>query len=697
MHFKDKSQITSNQNDPNQVLSLSAHSIQGRRDHMEDNYDIAYQLKPRDKQDDSTWPYEYFYLGIFDGHGGSEASVFAKNHLVKYITTQKHFWSDDDDDVKRAIHDGFRECQQAMRQEMHTWNNPNAFLPSTAGTTASVLFIKNGKFYSGHVGDSRILIVTENNETKNWLATQVTEDHKPELQSEIHRITKCGGEVKDKLGVQRVVWRRPVFTAPPKNCTIHEYAEYLDKLPKEYPVDESQVQNYQRVPFLAIARSLGDFWSIHPFTGLYIVSPEPDISCRPINSQDKAIILASDGLWNVLSSCQASRMLQELNILKSDDREDVDNQYFSIDNYYDVAGDECKNYAKSLVYFAYQTWERKRLRSDNITVVVAMLNDLLNQQSINTQTKNSQASHVGNDLNVIDRDCLSNGIEQLGFTNTFFENIYIDRKPKFSIKNLTIEDEYKTERLENILILPPTVISKDSPSYLQDCLVAPRNYQKLTAASYRRIGRKLYHDAFIYIKHVSDDPDDEIERPTRINKHGKEVRDSSAQATQNIHDFGQSWVQMADHLKGEADENVFDQSDEDDEDEESDDDEEVKKYIDELCNLEELRAWNSGEVSCDSPDDSDDAEINLSRCDNIACPIKSRKSHDGSNPSPRGDKHLLRCLMNSPRRKYSNYQIETRGVKRRIGCDCLDLSRGNNNYRILGTSTRSLQCDIPLC
>ncbi|GFV98182.1 uncharacterized protein TNCV_4449391 [Trichonephila clavipes] len=38
------------------------------------------------------------------------------------------------------------------------WPKTASGLPSTAGTTASVAFIRKGKLYTGHVGDSRIVI-----------------------------------------------------------------------------------------------------------------------------------------------------------------------------------------------------------------------------------------------------------------------------------------------------------------------------------------------------------------------------------------------------------------------------------------------------------------------------------------------------------------------------------------------------------
>lgn len=41
---------------------------------------------------------------------------------------------------------------------LEKWPKTASGLPSTAGTTASVAFIRRGKIYIGHVGDSGIIL-----------------------------------------------------------------------------------------------------------------------------------------------------------------------------------------------------------------------------------------------------------------------------------------------------------------------------------------------------------------------------------------------------------------------------------------------------------------------------------------------------------------------------------------------------------
>ena len=68
------------------------------------------------------------------------------------------FWSEDDQTVLRAIREGFLSVQQEMVKDRPNWRPTASGLPSTAGTTASICFIKRGKIFVGHCGDSGIIL-----------------------------------------------------------------------------------------------------------------------------------------------------------------------------------------------------------------------------------------------------------------------------------------------------------------------------------------------------------------------------------------------------------------------------------------------------------------------------------------------------------------------------------------------------------
>lgn len=61
---------------------------------------------------------DYVFIGVFDGHGGLDASKFAKERLLENIVVQPQFHSGNDTEVLDAIRLGFNETHQQMWKEV---------------------------------------------------------------------------------------------------------------------------------------------------------------------------------------------------------------------------------------------------------------------------------------------------------------------------------------------------------------------------------------------------------------------------------------------------------------------------------------------------------------------------------------------------------------------------------------------------
>lgn len=119
------------------------------------------------------------------------------------------------------------------------------------------------------------------------------------------------------------------------------------------PIDE--------IPFLAVARSLGDLWSYNSAMNEFVVSPEPDVRVIPIDSTKfRCLIFGTDGLWNVLQARTAVEVVRNAEEL---------NQR----NIYSGSTKEWTNPSKGLVDTALKRWNITRMRADNISVVTIML------------------------------------------------------------------------------------------------------------------------------------------------------------------------------------------------------------------------------------------------------------------------------------------------------------------------------------
>jgi len=304
---------------------------------MEDEFGVAYQQTADEKD------LEYAFFGIFDGHGGREAALFAKEHLMDFIVRQKGFWAEDDESVLKAIHEGFIQTHYAMWKELEKWPKTASGLPSTAGTTASIAFIRRGKIFIGHVGDSAIILGSQDPDNPEiWRAEPLTRDHKPESLEENERITQCGGKVICKSGVPRVVWNRP-------------------KMGHKGPVRRST--HIDEIPFLAVARSLGDLWSYNSEENVFVVSPEPDIRVYPVDiSRHRCLVLGTDGAWNMLTPQNA---ISTVCMAEKANEQHMLNPIEGKTSWI--------NPSKQLVDCAIDRWNSSKLRADNTSVVTVML------------------------------------------------------------------------------------------------------------------------------------------------------------------------------------------------------------------------------------------------------------------------------------------------------------------------------------
>ncbi|KHJ96499.1 protein phosphatase 2C [Oesophagostomum dentatum] len=358
-------------------LRITVAANQGGRKYMEDRVHIETV-----REEDGS--IKFTFCGIFDGHGGHEASEYVRRNLLNNIVKSELFDSDDDDDVLEAIRLGFLTTHHGiwkivckfsisiffacltfsdltfilsgLSRRIVTiaftaeWPRTASGYPSTAGTTVSIAIIRNGKLYTGHVGDSAIILLKRSylkDNSEDLVPHRLTIDHKPESEDEQARIRIAGGsashflfKVALKSGVARVVWTRPLkhHTGPIRRSTPTE-----------------------SIPFLAVARSLGDVWSYCEDTKEFIVSPEPDLAVREITGDDVCLVLASDGLTNVLGPIQVAAVV--------DEEESV--SQIGVDRCEDlVYRDKHTNLARVLVANAIRNW--RHLRADNVTAITVM-------------------------------------------------------------------------------------------------------------------------------------------------------------------------------------------------------------------------------------------------------------------------------------------------------------------------------------
>ncbi|KAK9094193.1 hypothetical protein Scep_025662 [Stephania cephalantha] len=150
-------------------LSCGYSSFKGKRASMEDCYDIKMS-----KINGET----VCLFGIFDGHGGSRAAEFLKEHLFENLMKHPQFTTD----TKLAISETFQKTDMDfLDAESNTFRDD--------GSTASTAVFVGNHLYVANVGDSRTVV------SKAGKAIPLSEDHKPNRSDERKRIESAGGVV----------------------------------------------------------------------------------------------------------------------------------------------------------------------------------------------------------------------------------------------------------------------------------------------------------------------------------------------------------------------------------------------------------------------------------------------------------------------------------------------------------------------
>jgi serine/threonine protein phosphatase PrpC len=276
------------------VFAHSIGAVRGHRDYMEDFYDVA--AKGR-------------FAAVYDGHGGDEVSRFLKNYFYRQIINSLNLMADtsqltsskhEKQDVGQVgmVAEALKTALAVVERSVlrtKAWcyqgstlaacvivNETNSRDENSGGDMQ-----KNRMFaVTANIGDSRIVL------SRAGQAVELTEDHKPNLPRELKRIRALGGNVR---------WYGMVS-------------------PEGRPVEGTGV--YRVNGNLAVSRAIGDA-AEKPF-----VSPLADIRITPLNftggdeneigsgcrgdSGDEFIVVATDGLWDVMTSYEVVQYVHRI-------------------------------------------------------------------------------------------------------------------------------------------------------------------------------------------------------------------------------------------------------------------------------------------------------------------------------------------------------------------------------------------------
>ncbi|KAH0970553.1 hypothetical protein GBA52_022709 [Prunus armeniaca] len=238
-------------------------SVIGRRREMEDAVavipgfmsrtcdHVGGCMAPGSKTSSEISPVHFF--GVYDGHGGNQVAKFCAERMHEVIAQEWDRETVDGYEWQRkwetAFSIGFEKADNELLEE--------AIAPEMVGSTAVVAILSGCQIITSNCGDSRAVLC------RGTETIPLTVDQKPDREDELLRIEGGGGKVINWNGAR-------VFGV------------------------------------LAMSRAIGDRY-LRPW-----IIPVPEISFTTRTDEDECLILASDGLWDVMTNEEVGEVARHL-------------------------------------------------------------------------------------------------------------------------------------------------------------------------------------------------------------------------------------------------------------------------------------------------------------------------------------------------------------------------------------------------
>ncbi|KAJ7282166.1 hypothetical protein O6H91_14G043700 [Diphasiastrum complanatum] len=216
------------------------------------------------------------FFGVYDGHGGSQAALFCKDRLHVALVEELKAVSYFDSFPPESVNDWELQWEKIMLSCFRKVDSEvgggvcigedcdrcagngscaEPIAPETVGSTAIVAVVSSFQIIVANCGDSRAVL------SRGGKVIALSADHKPDREDEMARVEAAGGRV--------IFW-----------------------------------DGYRILGVLAMSRAIGDRY-LKPS-----VIADPEVKCVQRAEDDEFLILATDGLWDVLSNeaaCDVTR------------------------------------------------------------------------------------------------------------------------------------------------------------------------------------------------------------------------------------------------------------------------------------------------------------------------------------------------------------------------------------------------------
>ncbi|KAL8541552.1 hypothetical protein ACS0TY_002715 [Phlomoides rotata] len=225
------------------------------------------------------------YIGVYDGHGGPEASRFVNSHLFPYL----HKFSKEQgglstEVIKKAFNATEEEFTRLVKRSL-----PVKPQIASVGSCCLVGAISDGELYVANLGDSRAVLGRRGFDgEKKLVAERLSTDH--------------------NVSCEEV--RREVEARHPDDSPVVVYCRGVWRIKGIIQVSRSIGDVYLKKPDFHRDPIFQQYGNYVPMKRP-VLTAEPSIITRKLRPQDLFLIFASDGLWEHLSDDAAVQIVSK--------------------------------------------------------------------------------------------------------------------------------------------------------------------------------------------------------------------------------------------------------------------------------------------------------------------------------------------------------------------------------------------------
>ncbi|CAM8929880.1 unnamed protein product [Rhodiola kirilowii] len=201
-------------------------------------------------------PFPSAFYGVFDGHRGAEAAAYMKKNATRLFIEESYMPQTADidsfmvEELKNSHRKAFLSADAALAND--------CYASLSCGTTALTALVLGRCLLVANAGDCRAVL------SRKGLAVDMSHDHKTSYPPERKRVEELGAYIDDG---------------------------YLNGV-------------------ISVTRSLGDWDMKLPYGAYSALIAEPDFQQVTLNEEDEFLIIACDGVWDVMSSQQAVSLVR---------------------------------------------------------------------------------------------------------------------------------------------------------------------------------------------------------------------------------------------------------------------------------------------------------------------------------------------------------------------------------------------------